>query len=354
MASIEKRTDGNGQTTYRVKVRLKGAKPQTATFRRLTDAQKWAQSTEAAIREGRHFKTAEAKRHTLAELVDRYKRDVLPHKKSTTSRHDAAHYLDWWKACYGHLALAEVTAAVIAEGRDTLLSEPGQRVTKRSPATVNRYLAALSHALNVAAREWGWLETNPATKVRKCKEPRGRVRYLSDDERERLLEACRKSRNPQLYPVVLLALSTGMRQGEIMNLTWPDVDLHNGFLILHETKNGERRRVPLVGPALEVLREHAKVRRLDSPLVFPGKTGKPAELRNAWLKALKEAGIEDFRFHDLRHTTASYLAMSGASLGEIAEILGHKTLAMVKRYAHLSESHTRSVLERTMGKVFGE
>ena len=122
---------------------------------------------------------------------------------------------------------------------------------------------------------------------------------------------------------------------------------------MHETKNGERRRVPIVGPALEALRAHAKVRRLDSPLVFPGRTGKPAELRKAWVKALREAGIEDFRFHDLRHTTASYLAMSGASPGEIAEILGHKTLHMVKRYAHLSESHTRSVLERTMDKVLG-
>ena len=184
-------------------------------------------------------------------------------------------------------------------------------------------------------------------KVKKPAMPRGRVRFLDDDERRRLLDACLVSESPHLYPTVVLALSTGMRRGEILGLRWRDVDLKAGFAILHDTKNGERRRVPITGHALIVFRNHSKVRSLDSDHVF-------VDVRRAWLTAVKRAGIEDFRFHDLRHSAASYLAMNGASPGEIAEVLGHKTLQMVKRYAHLSESHTRSVVESMNREVFGE
>ena len=149
----------------------------------------------------------------------------------------------------------------------------------------------------------------------------------------------------------MLALATGARQGEIIGLTWKDVDLETGRLTFHETKNGERRSVTVTGEALNVLRDHSKVRRIDSDLVFPGNTGKPAYLRNAWLQALGDAEIKDFRWHDIRHTSASYLAMSGATLAEIAEILGHKTLQMVKRYAHLTEDHKAEVLERMTSKM---
>jgi integrase len=191
-------------------------------------------------------------------------------------------------------------------------------------------------------------------KVTKPEEPRGRVRYLSQDERTRLLDACKKSSSPLLYPVVVLALSTGARQGEIMNLTWDDVDLKRGRAILHETKNGERRALPLAGHALDTLREFAKVRRLDSKLLFAGRNPlTPAELRKPWVEALKTAEITGFHFHDLRHSAASEFAMNGATLAEIAEILGHKTLQMVQRYAHLSEGHTAGVVERMNKKIFG-
>jgi len=154
---------------------------------------------------------------------------------------------------------------------------------------------------------------------------------------------------------VVLALSTGMRQGEILGLRWPAVDLTAGRITLHETKNDERRVVPLASKALELLKSHAKVRRLDTDLLFPGKVkhSVPMDLRTPWETALKKAGIEDFHFHDLRHSCASYLAMNGASLAEIAEVLGHKTLAMVKRYAHLSEAHTAGVVSRMNAKIFG-
>ncbi|EXJ16003.1 tyrosine-type recombinase/integrase [Imhoffiella purpurea] len=359
MATIEKRTDNKGSTTYRVKVRLRGYPSQTATFDRLSKAKDWAKSTEAAIKEGRHFKSTEAKKHTLGDLVERYVRDVLPHK-SESSRSHQKQQLGWWKNQIGDHLLADVTPALIAEYRDKLAQIETYRGGKTSPATVGRYLTALSHAFSVAMKEWGWVEENPLLKVSKPKEPRGRVRFLSDDERQRLLTACRESRSRDLYPAVVLALSTGARQQEILGLDWKDVDLERKVAVLHETKNGDRRVLPLSGPGLELLKKRAEERRGGDEgrpltgLVFPGRKNKsePVDLRTPFETALKRAGIEDFRWHDLRHSAASYLAMNGASLAEIAEVLGHKTLAMVKRYAHLSEAHTASVVERMNAAIF--
>jgi len=353
MATIEKRTTESGETSYRVKIRLKGYPAQTATFKRLTDAKKWIQDTESAIREGRHFKTAEAKKHTLADLVDRYIKDVLPTKPKQS--YAQRPQLERWKAEIGSYSLADITPALIVECRDKLLTEPTPRGEQRSPATVVRYMAALSHAFTIAVNEWQWLENSPMRKVKKPKESRGRVRFLDDDERAKLLTACQQSSNKQLYMCVILALSTGMRQGELMGLKWQDVNLKDGVIILHETKNGERRRVPLAGHGLELLREHAKVRRLDTQLLFPGNIhkDKPIDLRKPFETALKAAEIVDFHWHDLRHCTASYLAMNGASLAEIAEVLGHKTLQMVKRYAHLSDGHVSNVVASMNAKIFG-
>ncbi len=356
MANIEKRTSKDGKTSYRVKIRLKGFPIQSATFERLTDAKKWTQQTESAIREGRHFKTTEAKRHTLADLIDRYIQDVLPSKKSAK---DQTQQLKWWTAEIGSHTLSDVTPSLLTECRDKLGREITVRKKPRSPASVVRYMAALSHAFTIAVKEWEWLEDNPMRKVTKPKESRGRVRFLSDDERLRLLKACKESSNPYLYIVVVLALSTGMRQGEIMSLTWGTVDLNQGRAILHETKNGERRAIAITGHALEVLKELNIVRRIDCNLLFPAKENrpqkpqKPIDLRSPWETAVKKAELEDFHFHDLRHSAASYLAMNGASLAEIAEVLGHKTLQMVKRYAHLSEGHTARVVASMNDKIFG-
>ncbi len=352
MASIEKRTNQDGKTSYRVKIRLKGYLTQTATFDRLTDAKKWAQHTEAAIREGRHFKTAEAKRHTFTEMVNRYIKDVLPTKPKQQTKQ--TQQLEWWKAQLGHYTLADVTPALIVQYRDELANGETYRGTKRSPATVVRYMAALSHAFTIAVNEWQWLEDSPMRKVKKPKESRGRVRFLNDDERCRLLQICKESSNEVLYTCVVLALSSGMRQGEQMSLTWADVNLKDGFIILHETKNGERRRVPLVGHALELLREHSKVRRLDTDLLFPGKNpAKPVDLRRPFENVLKEAGIYNFVWHDMRHCFASSLCMSGASIAVISEALGHKSLAMTKRYSHLTDGHISGVVADMNNKLFG-
>jgi len=350
MASIRKREGKNG-ISYRVEVRLKGFPPQRATFKRLTDAKKWVQHTESAIRERRYFKTAEARKHTLSELIDRYKRDVLPTKSENISQ---AHQLTWWSDEIGDYTLADVAPSLIAECRDKLLNTTTRRGSTMAPATVMRYMAALSHALTVAVNEWEWLEDSPMRKVSKPSLPRGRVRFLDDDERQRLLEACTESDNEYLYLVVVLALSTGMRKSEIMGLTWTDVDLPNQRITLHNTKNNERRVVPITGHAFKLLRQHNKVRRIDSDLLFPGriKIHQPIDLRTPWETALKHSGIEDFRFHDLRHSAASYLAMNGASLAEIADVLGQKAFQMVKRYAHLSEAHTAGVVASMNEKIF--
>src|SRR3990167_6695145 len=352
MASIEKRKTQSGKINFRVKVRLKGFPEQNASFERLTDDRRWAQQTEAAIREGRHFKTTESKRHTLGEMIDRYIRDVLPQKPKNQKNRTL--HLNWWKAELGKYALADITPALIAENRDKLAKASTNRGGLRSPSTVVRYLAALSHVFTIAMKEWAWLDDTPMRKVTKPKEPRGRVRFLSDDERPRLLEACKQSDSEYLYTAVVLALSTGGRRMEILGLRWKDVDLTRGAIILHETKNGERRILPLAGHALELMKELSKIRNVNCDLVFPGKDlKKPVDVRTPWETALKRAEIDDFKWHYLRHSCASYLAMNGASLAEIAEILGHKTLQMVKRYAHLSDAHTSKVVARVNEKIFG-
>ncbi len=361
VANIEKRETSKG-ITYRVKIRLKGFPTQTATFERLTDAKKWVQDTEVAIRDGRYFKTSQSKKHTLAELIDRYIKDTMPHKPKSVASQEPQ--LNWWKDNIGAYTLADITPALIVEYRDKLYSTPKTNKEARSPATVNRYLAALSHALSIACNEWGWIENSPMGKVSKLKEPRGRVRFLSEDERKAILETTQKSKHPYLYTMVVMALSTGMRQGEIHNLTWDCVDMQKKTIILHDTKNGERRVVHIAGYVETLLRDLKKVPRIDTNWLFPstkpqkGKpfqppVYKPMHFRKTWERALLDAKIEDFHFHDLRHSAASYLAMNGASLAEIAEVLGHKTLQMVKRYAHLSEAHTAGVVERMNKKIFG-
>lgn len=362
MASIEKRTTDEGKVTYRVKIRLKGHPLQTASFDRLTDAKKWSQHTEAAIREGRHFKTSEAKKYTLEDAIERYFKEVLAHKKSNTVNQE--HYLKWWKSELGAYCLFDITPSMIVKHRNALVGTKNKYGREIGATTANRYTQALGHVFTVSMNEWEWIDTNPVRKISKYKESRGRVRFLSDNERSVLLEACKESDNPHLYLVVVLALSTGARKMEILGLQWKDVDFDRQLMILNETKNDERRVLPLQGFAYKLMLEQREKVKADCNFVFPSKkvsknlqSGKfvyqPIDIRTAWENALIKAEIKDFRFHDLRHSAASYLAMNGATLAEIAEVLGHKTLSMVKRYAHLSESHTSNVVKNMNNKIFG-
>lgn len=353
MAAIESRRNDDGALSYRVKVRLKGHPAATGTFQRLTDARRWGQTTEAAIREGRYFKTAEAKRHTLADLVDRYISEVLPTKPKNSS--NSKQHLLWWKTQLGAYPLSDVGPALVVKCRNKLLGTTTRRGTKMANGTVVRYMASLSHAFSLAVKDWQWIDDSPLRKVSKPKEPRGRERFLSDDERLALLQACKASTSRYLYVVVVLALSTGMRRGEIMTLRWPQIDIPRGRVLLYATKNDTSRAVPLTGLALTLIGELAKVRRIDTDLVFPGiaKQIRPVDLTKPWTTALTHAGLTNFRFHDLRHSAASYLAMNGATTIEIAAVLGHKTLQMVKRYSHLANSHTSTVVAAMNEKIFG-
>ncbi len=140
-----------------------------------------------------------------------------------------------------------------------------------------------------------------------------------------------------------------------MNLNWSDIDLARGSILLQTTKNGERRFIPLVGIALDLLRSKYANQAVDS-LVFPAphSQSKPIDIRSAWETSLKKADIANFRFHDLRHTAASYLAMNQASLLEIGTLLGHKTIQMTKRYAHLSNAHMHETITTLNTKLFND
>ena len=206
------------------------------------------------------------------------------------------------------------------------------------------------------AKAWGWTPqnlmdgVNPITNIRD-----ERTRFLSDEERARLLDACKASDNDYLFTVVVFALSTGARKSEILVLTLADVDLERGAAVFRNTKNGDTRAAPLAHHLSELLADqNGKAEALYAALpnpprtrwLFPRRDGlAPMDIRKAWENARDAAQLEDFRFHDLRHSTASYLAMKGASLVEIAEVLGHRTLQMVRRYAHLSESHVKGLVE---------
>lgn len=355
MANIQERISNDGKVTYRVQVRLKGYPSQTATFKRKTDARRWAQQIETAIAEGRHFKTAESKKRTFSELIDRYIKQVLPNKPKSFDKQRAQ--LLWWREQLGPYALADITPALIAEHRDKLLGEITNRKKKRSNSTVVRYLAAISHAFTVAVREWGWIEDSPLRKVSKPKEPGGRVRFLDTDERIRLLDACKESGNPFLYPIVILALATGMRRAEMLNLTWGNIDFERNKIVLLETKNGDKRIVPLSNYTKAILLSIREKNPNSLFFVFPRQKGqmpqKPIDIRTAWEAVLEKAQIQNFRFHDLRHCCASYLLMNGASLAEISEVLGHRTLAMVKRYAHMSEGHAANIVSKMNENIFG-
>ena len=353
MAQIRERTRKNGKKSFLVRIRMRGKPEAAASFDRLTDARIWAQQTETEMRDGRYIKTTEAQKHTVSNLVERYIRDVLPRKVKVGRFY--SNQLGWWKRQIGDVLLSELTPVLISEHRELLSQTETIRKTKKSNATVNRYLAALSTAISTAINEWEWLEENPLRKVSKLKEPRGRVRYLSDEERELLLIACKESHNPDLYLTVILAMSTGGRRAEIWGLSWKCVDLKNGFITFEETKNDEPRSVPLTGHAFELMMERSKVPRIDTDLVFPSRADrhKHFDFRRPFQMAIKAAQIEDFRWHDLRHCAASYLVMAGVDMRTVAEILGHKTMQMTQRYTHLSPEHLKDAVSKMNHKIFG-
>ena len=226
---------------------------------------------------------------------------------------------------------------------------------KRGPiaaATINRYAASLGGMLTWAIRRRitprGF--EHPCRRIERRREDNQRVRFLSAQERTALLEACRRSKWSRLYLLALMALTTGARKGELTGLRGRDLDLERAVAYVGTTKNGDPKVLPLVPAVLEELRRH---RVAPSALLFASRR-RPEQayaFESVWSTALKAAGVRDFRFHDLRHTCASYLAQSGASLLEIADVLGHRQLSVTKRYSHLTTAHKAKLVTRVLGEI---
>lgn len=332
---------------YQVQVFKNGIRV-SKTFKIKKEAEAWAREMEVSVDHGEFEDRRSSSKVTFAELAEKYEQVVLP----TKPRSKQEGIVRRLKKDLGGYTLDKITPRLLSEYKDHLLGEITPRGKKRSGSTVVRILVTLSHIFSKAAKEWGLVRTNPVLRIEKPKESEPRIRFLDDEERVRLLEACKKSSCSLLYSLVIVAISCGARQGEILGLHWSDVDFLKERLILRKTKNNEIRSVPLKGHALGLLKK-LKTER-NSEFVFPNKKlDGPIDIRSSWEFAIQRAGIKNFRFHDLRHSCASGLAMCGASLLEIAEVLGHKTLTMVKRYSHLTESHTSKVVEKMNEGIFG-
>lgn len=350
MATIEKRVGRSGKVTWRVRIRASGRDGRTRSFERHADAKAWAAEAEADLGRGVHVPTRQERKRTLGDLIERFTEDS-PKATERTKAH-----LVWWKEQGGLIALEQLTPDRIIALRKKLAQRKSERTDQRiSGATQNRYLAALSAACKYGWKQLRWLRENPVLAIDKHPETTGIVRFLGDDERKALLAACKASDDPNIATAVLLALATGARYSNLRNLTWADVDLQRHTLRFLTTKNGEPRYVPVVGPAQATLRAHFDKDPTQTGWVFKGNRDEsPADLDKAWRKLRSDAGLANFRFHDLRHTTASYLTMNGATLAEVAEALGHRTLVMAKRYSHQTGEHVRGTLERMAGKFLAD
>jgi integrase len=265
-------------------------------------------------------------------VIDEY----LKHNKSKRSWKDDERHGRRWKERFPGRSLEDITPAELERIRT-------ERLATIKPATVNREFALLRCVFNVAIRD-GKTERNPVTKLGMLREPSGRVRYLTDDEEGRLMKALATDVERQRVTVLV---QTGLRKSEFLGLRWKDVDLKAGMLTIPRSKNGEMRHVPLTSTVRSIIGSLPRALN-GTTLVFPNSEGKQ-DLR--WPEktvpaALADAQIEDFRFHDLRHTFASRLAMEGVDLLTIKELGGWKTLSMVQRYAHLSPGHRHTAIER--------
>ena len=216
-------------------------------------------------------------------------------------------------------------------------------------STLNRELACLKTILN-KAKEWGYIEQIP--KIKLFKENNQRVRYLTEEEEERLLKIA-----PQpLKSMVILALNTGMRQGEILNLKWRDIDLKESIIIIQDSKSKEKRILPMNQTTKDLFLNLLSTGGKE--YVFESKNGdrySESYIQHLFEKIVKQAGIKDFRFHDLRHTFASRLVMAGVNLKTIQELLGHKTFTMTLRYSHLSpdiKKQAVEILDKNMAQIW--
>lgn len=308
-------------TRWQARVRRHGHPVQTRSFLTRADAERWARSVEVEIDRGTFICPTEAKKVTLRDLIDRYIREVTPGMKGAKDDRIRLCAMKRHEMCLSNIAA--LTVSNVAQYRD-------ERLKRVSPGTVIRELAYLSSIINHARREWGVNVQNPVALVRKPSAPKGRNRVLTTDEHQRLLEALKPigRRSPWMLPLVSLGLETAMRRGELLALTWENIDLLNRLAELKNTKNGDRRLVPLSSKAVAVL---ATLPRSINGRVFPLTSYAVAA---AFDRALERAQIEGLRFHDLRHTAITLMAIKLPNLIELAAVSGHKSLKMLQVYYH--------------------
>lgn len=298
---------------------------------------------------------------TISQAIDAYMAAYVGRDESRAQR------MAWWQAKIGHLSLLEVDEDNIFYAIEELSSKKpryyagkdadGNSIHKSknksyAPATLNRYVTTMAALFTWCIKKRiapkGW--TNPCKGIEKSPENNEVVRFLDKDERIALLNMCKQSKWPKLYLLTLLALTTGARSGELKRLKWGDIDYERAEAAIHRTKNGDRKTLPLV-PA--VLQELEKFKAAESKLVFASELRPDAAYHFDWVwrEALYKAKIKNFRFHDLRHTCASYLAQNGATLLEIGDVLGHRNLSVTKRYSHLATDHKSALINRVLGEI---
>ena len=288
------------------------------------------------IIEGRFFDTLEEKERTFAEMMGKYTKEVAIKKSPRSLLRDES-CLRRLLPYFGDRTLAEMTPKLISSYK-VKRHEQGA-----APATLNKELGLMKTAFNVAIREWEWCRDNPVRRVAMERVNNARVRYLNDEEFDRVLGKC----PDWLRPIVLTARYTGMRRENVVSLRWDQVDLFRKVILLDQTKNGDRLGIPLCERAAEVFKVLARVRHIRSKYVFTGSEGQPYEgaaVSMAFIRACRTAGIENFRFHDLRHTFASLLVQRGVDLYRVQRLLGHRDGRMTQRYSHLSPENLREAV----------
>jgi len=320
MASFRKR----GELQWQARVARKGFPPQVRTFNARPEAEAWAATVESAMARGIFVNSAESERTTLREALERYRREITVGKKS------AAQEMSRIKIILAHplalRSLSSVRSSDIASYRDARRETVGAQ-------TVIHDLNLISNLFNIARKEWGMENlSNPVELVKKPKLPNGRNRRLVGDEESRLVRVAATSRSTALKPLILFALETAMRLGEILSLTWAGVDLEKRVACIFDTKNGDARQVPLSSAAISIL-EHLP-RSPQSDRVFWNWKAIDS-VKGLWRRVCEKSEVTDFHFHDLRHEATSRLFERGFNPMEVASITGHKTLQMLKRYTHL-------------------
>ena len=335
MPTIQK-IDNKKGVSYRVLIRKKGLRTISKTFPSRKLANQFALQVESDLR--LHMALGgKSNSKTFSDVSRRYRVDRYGSVTSTPVPYESR--IKYWDDFFGNRKIIGITQSDIVTGLRKLPD-------RLSNASINKFRGAVSAVLSYACKEYD-LPGNPVQNIPSLIENNARTRFLSDDERTRLFKACRASKWGKLYLLVLMAITTGARKGELLNLKFKDIDFDRHIAYVHSTKNGEPKVMPLTKA---VLVELNRFKEQEAELIFNSelKPNKPFEFRKQWGRALKEASIEDFRFHDTRHSCASYLAMNGASLLEIADVLGHKQISMTKRYSHLCVSHKIKLI----GKVF--